>query len=180
MLHGPLPHRGDKPFMKMNWKATITWTAAIGLIVALGFAGGCRLDEIIMVDVPDAVQESANVGPQVSLRDAPAVREKHVFEFTQSLERFDENYADSALLYEIAASAFNTGFQMAIPAIGNVPGGMILVSALTGLGGLLLKRPGEGKAIQDASDAAWDEAAEVTRKTMLEALSNGNPTPQHR
>jgi hypothetical protein len=161
--------------MTMNWKAIGIWAVAIGAVVGLCFAGGCRLDEIITVDVPPEVQESTGVGPKVTLRDAPQVREKHIFNFTQGLDRFDENYADSSLLYEIASSALNSGAQIAVPALGEVPGGAILVGLLGGLGGLFLKRPGEGKAIKSAEDAGYDMGRAETLNSLREA-TNGNPT----
>ena len=170
--------KGSSPFtaiMKMNWKAIGVWSIALVAIVAASQMSGCTLGDIIPVDVPEGVQAVTGAPESVSLSETDFVREDFVTKTVRDLERFDANVADARFWEDIGLMLLNTGYEAAVPYLGTIPAGGVLLTLLGAIGGRYLKRPGEDARV----DAAWDEASEVTRKTILEALGNGNPTPQH-
>ncbi len=133
---------------------------ALALLFVLGVAlfSGCAVDEIITVDVPRDVQKTMSVGDRISLREARVLREELVEKNNAAVRKFDREIADGAFAEQLVGSAVNDVLPIAIPAVGNLPGGMILTGLLTALGAWFVPRPGEGKRIKAEHDKTWDEA----------------------
>jgi len=94
---------------------TVTiWAAVIGLIVAMSYAGGCSIDEIVTVDVPPNTREhfrenlEKQVPAEVTLRDARILRSEGDRMLKRRLEQqaADHQASNDALDAEIADGTF--------------------------------------------------------------------------
>lgn len=156
----------------------------ISLLVAMGFAGGCSLDEIVKVGVPPNTREhfrenlNTAVPARVSLRDARILRTEGDRKFKRQLEAqtadhlasndaLDAEIADGSFIESLIGSAVNTGIEANLPGLGAVPGGAILTTLLAGLGMWLAPRPGEAKRTKQAEDQGYD----LGRAETLDSLS---------
>lgn len=158
--------------MKANWQAIGVWTVAVLLMALASQMSGCNLADAIPVAVPEGVQAVTGAPESVSLSETDFVREDYVTKTVRDLQRFDENVADARFWEDLGLMLLNTGYDAAVPYLGTIPAGGVLLTLLGAIGGRYLKRPGEDARV----DAAWDEASEVTRKTIMEAMRNGNPS----
>lgn len=132
------------------------WLAPVLIVAALTLVGGCSLDEVIRVDVPRDVQKDMGVGSKISLRDARELRETLLERQQASIRAFDREIADGAFAEEFAGAAVNDLMPIALPAVGNLPGGAVLVGLVTGIAGLITRRPGDAKKIKEAEDSGYD------------------------
>lgn len=123
---------------------------------------GLDTGDFINVKVPGPVQKATGSGPTVSLNESEFVLEDYI----RHGERFSVEIADATERKAFLDSLVNMGTELAVPFVGELPGGAILTTLLFGAGGLLVgRKSGEAKAkvqlqdaIRQAADAAWDEA----------------------
>lgn len=154
-------------------KLAAIWTPAIALVLLLIAAQGCSLDEIITVDVPRDAQKTLNVGDKVTLRDARELREQLVERNNASVRAFDREIADGAFAEELGKATINDILPIAVPAVGTLPGGTILVGLMTGVAGLLTRRPGDSRKIKDVEKEAEDRGYDLGRSETIDTLSKG-------
>ena len=143
------------------------WVPALAVISAITLASGCSLDEVITVDVPRDVQKTMGTGDTVNLREARQLREQLVERQAASVRAFDREIADGAFQEELGGMVINDVLPIAIPAVGELPGGTVLVGLITGIAGLMTRRPGDGGKLKEAEDKGYDmgrtEAAELLK-----------------
>ena len=63
-------------------------------------------------------------------------------------EELDREIGDSVERYDFLASLADTGLGVLGQEASHIPGGGLLVAALGGLGGLFLRKPGDGKKLR--------------------------------
>lgn len=153
-------------------KSAIYWTPAIAVILLVFAAQGCTLDEMITVDVPRDAQKTLNVGERVTLRDARELREQLVERNNASVRAFDREIADGEWAEQLGQATVNDIMPIAVPAVGNLPGGMILTGLLTGLAGWFTRSPGTSKKIAQATKQAEDKGYDMGRSEALETLAS--------
>ena len=129
-------------------KPIAVWSLVIGLIAAMSFAGGCSRDEIVQVDVPREVRESTGSPARVSLREARDLLADYDAKHIAGRDRLIREINDGEYLAQLGVSAVNSGLDIAVPAIGTIPGGAILTTLLGGVAGYLTRRT--PKAVLDA------------------------------
>jgi len=152
-------------------KTAAIWTPVVGLVLLLTVMQGCSIDEIVTVDVPRDAQKTLGVGDKVTLRDARELREQLVERNNASLRSFDREIADGAFAEQLGTAAVNDVLPIAVPAVGNLPGGAVLVGLLTGVAGLLTRKPGEGKRLKEAEDKGYDMGRRETLESVKETRS---------
>ena len=163
-------------------KAFGVFLLACGLLVAMSFAGGCSLDEIVKVDVPPNTRAhysdnlDISVPPKVPLRDARILRaegdrklkekmESQAADHKASNDALDAEIADGTFIESLMGSAVNTGIGLAVPGLETVPGGAILTTLLAGLGMWLVPRPGEAKQKRESFNKGHAVASAVATRT---------------
>ena len=143
-----------------SMKALGVWALVVGLIVAISQMGGCSLDEMITVDVNKEVRDSTGAPPEVTLREARDLLEDYDAKHQIGRDRFVREINDGAFLEQLGISAVNQGIELSTPMIGNLPGGLILTSLLSGVGGFLMRRPSK-KQLDAEYDAGREEALDT-------------------
>ena len=134
----------------MDRKATICISGAVAVGLLVSVLQGCSLDEWVKVDVPEPVRVALNVpeGEAVSVGSAQVVRIRWAEFVERQTEELDQEIGDSVERYEFLASLADTGLGVLGQEASHIPGGGLLVAALGGLGGLFLRKPGDGKKLR--------------------------------
>ena len=134
----------------MDRKATICISGAVAVGLLVSVLQGCSLDEWVKVDVPEPVRVALNVpeGEAVSVGSAQVVRMRWAEFVERQTEELDQEIGDSVERYEFLASLADTGLGVLGQEASHIPGGGLLVAALGGLGGLFLRKPGDGKKLR--------------------------------
>lgn len=159
-----------------NHRATACFVMAA--LCALAFvAVGCTIDKLIRVDVPDEIQGALpDVGPKVTLREAPHTREQFALKAKHALESFDGNIEDAQILKEMFSIGAQFGMDQAGMAASTLPGGSLIVGALTTLGAFFVKRPGDkkpGEVAKEKEKSYAKGAEDAERKLRDQLLSLG-------
>ena len=134
----------------MDRKALICISGAVAAGLLVSVLQGCSLDEWVKVDVPEPVRVALNVpeGEAVSVGSAQVVRMRWAEFVERQTEELDQEIGDSVERYEFLASLADTGLGVLGQEASHIPGGGLLVAALGGLGGLFLRKPGDGKKLR--------------------------------
>ena len=169
-------------------KPIALWLLLAVLLLAMSYAGGCSLDEIVTVDVPTSTRAhfretlQTDVPAELTLRDARLLRAEGDRRFRQRLEAqaadhaasndaLDAQLADGAFIESLLGSTINTGLDVSLPYIGAVPGGAVLTTLIAGLGMWLAPRPGEARRQAEQAKAAEDKGYDLGRAEALDLLS---------
>lgn len=173
--------------METHMKAVAVWILPAGLLVAMSYAGGCSVDEIVTVRVPPNTrahfQDNLDkpIPAKLTLRDARILRNEADRRFKQKIQAqvadhaasndaLDAQIADGSLIEGLIGSAINTGIQASLPGLGAVPGGAILTTLIAGLGMWLVPRPGDAKRQAQQTKAAEDKGYDLGRRETLDSL----------
>jgi len=134
----------------MDRKATICLSGAVAAGLLVSVLQGCSLDEWVKVDVPEPVRVALNVpeGEAVSVGSSQVVRMRWAEFVERQTEELDQEIGDSVERYDFLASLADTGLGVLGQEASHIPGGGLLVAALGGLGGLFLRKPGDGKKLR--------------------------------
>lgn len=156
-------------YIKNNKTGVSVLVTAIILMLGLVAASGCRVADIVKVNVPQQVCESTGVKPVITLSKATHVRQQFIDDFTVALTEFDENIEGASAFHDLATSLLNTGMVAGQGALAGVPGGAFLLSFLTGIGGLYLKKPGTDIEMAQAKQASFNSGQRKARALLAEA-----------
>jgi hypothetical protein len=133
------------------------------LFMALATAcSGLDTGDFVRIKVDEPIRKAQGTAPTITLNESYRVLEDYV----RDGERFAADIQEAEERRAYLDSLVNMGAEIAVPVLGEVPGGAILTTLLFGAGGLLAgRKSGEAKAktelqtaIKQAADAAWDEA----------------------
>jgi hypothetical protein len=117
----------------------------VALTAAFASLNGCGLSSLIKVSVPSDVASATGTGTNVTLADAAYTWT----EWSQYVKRNTTELADSLATgeaqLEVLSSVTNMGLGALQENAGSFPGGALVVSALSLLGGLFLRKPGDTK-----------------------------------
>lgn len=142
----------------------------VALLAFMGAANGCQLDEIVQVPVNRQVREVTGAPSKVSVKESKYVLAEYQrkyqakladleSEYKGGLDQFVEDIDRQTTVVAFGDSLISEGVALAIPAVGNLPGGAILSSLLIGAGGLLVGRRYPSKS---AADRLWEEGRDDT------------------
>ena len=143
-----------------NNKAAMT-SAFITVLVAsfIILAQGCDLAQLVKVDVPRDMKVAVDVedlSKPISLAEAEMVWADWQRFVESNSEKF-RNAVDSANeRYTALSSITNIGLEFASQGASTLPGGAFLISGLTLITGLFLKRPGEDKRVSAENESSFN------------------------
>jgi len=139
----------------------------VSIIITFGIIttvlNGCNLESMVEVKVPPAVKTAINIPPNdfVSLEDADAAWtdwlayvNSNTKKFESAIHTANERYAVIKQITDIGMASLNT-------AAPGIPGGTVLLSVASLLGGLFLKRPGEDARVASEKEASYNKGMEV-------------------
>ena len=174
-------------------KTISVWLLTAGVLIAMSYAGGCSIDEIVTVNVPPNTRDhfrttlDTAVPAQVTLRDARILRsegdrriqqrlEAQLAEHAASNTALDAEIADGSFIESLIGSAIHTGIETSLPGLGAVPGGAILTTLLAGLGMWLVPQPGAARRETQRIKEAEDKGYDLGRDETLDSLGKVNAT----
>lgn len=134
-----------------DWTGVMFLALAGIMLGAMVLGSGCDTGDMIKVRPPASVV-GGDVKPVMSLNDAIAAYEQWKAAVVIEDRQWFEKLGKGVEVQSVLGSLISDGMAYAAPALGGLPGGALIVGALTGIGGLLLPKPGTQKRI----DAAYD------------------------
>lgn len=161
-------------WLKDNWKGVATFGSVFVLLIALGYAAGCSLGDVIKVRVPPNIAEVTGSPQLAPLNDAPSIRAKYVAFQAADLERFDEEVADKTFLFDLVSAGLNTGIGVGQGYLSTLPGGGIAAALLGGLGGLFISKPGEKKKLREQAKSEVQQAVAAEARVWQEKIDSYN------
>jgi hypothetical protein len=146
----------------------LTHPVLVVTIIVFAFIGmvalqGCNLASLVPVNVPPAVKTAVNI-PQddrVALDSADAVYEEWVAYVNLNTRKFETAIEDANERYLVLKQLTDIGLKTAGEHASGIPGGAILLSGLSLLGGLFLKRPGEDALVAKEKRDSYNKGLEV-------------------
>ena len=153
-------------FIKTRPGVVICITA---LLVAIGIVSamqGCNLASTVKVDVPQYVKTAIAETPEdidreYSLAEIDGVvyQWNHYIEI--NTERLQVAIDDANERYAFLSIMANIGLDAVSAEASNIPGGALLLSGLSLISGLFLKRPGEDARVSKEKQASYNKGLEV-------------------
>lgn len=156
----------------MNPSVAKALVIAAAVFVIFAAISGCEWGDMVRVDTPKNVQESRALPAKMPVNDA-------VYEYEDWLaatERDGRRWQAEIESASQIVAFLNTFSLRAIgelgPAVAGVPVLSALVPALVGLGGLLVRRPGDVSATdaKRQSDQNWDEAFQAGKQAVMDGI----------
>ena len=129
----------------MNKTAFLVGGVTLVLSVAMVFASGCSLGDLVQVRVPSGVQQSLAAPSQVTLNESTYTWDSWVHFVESNTEQFQDNIDRTNFVWGALSSAVNVGAESAQGPLSALPGGAALISGLSLLTGLFLNKPGAVK-----------------------------------
>ena len=155
--------------LSKNKGVMISGTLAILALAGVMSAQGCDFQSMVSFDVPRGVQKSIETEPKTSLADADVLLEEWTAFVELNTKQLSKNVEDAQGRLSIIESITSTGIGIASDSASALPGGAILVSGLSMLTGLFLKRPGEGKTVSKEKEKSYN-AGIAQGKALVEQL----------
>ena len=158
-----------------NNKAAAGFIASGAVVLAI-IAGmqGCRISDMVKVRVPPNIQRVTGSAPVVTLTEAPGIRSDAITLQTRAIAQFDDSIQRGQMWSDFKAAGLNLGVVMGEGAVAGIPGGGLLTSLLFGAGGLLLRKPGDGKLIKTLESDALGQATAALEKLADEKRASFN------
>lgn len=116
----------------------------LGILFLITFfltANACNLQDFVVVDAPKAVLDIAEVEGKLTLAEADKVWEEWQFFVETNTKYFEQAVRDAENRYATLHSLFSLSLNFGTEATQGLPYGGIILSALTGVAGLMLPTP---------------------------------------
>lgn len=145
--------------MKSEAKKPVWLGVAAAVVVgAMTAIAGCQVDDLIKFQTPAGVQRSIDVEEWVPVSKAETVFDEWQKFVELNTTRMQGAVEDGRERVALVASITDMGVQAASGPLSTVPGGAILVGALSMAAGIFVKRPGDKKREEEAIKKAVEEA----------------------
>lgn len=146
----------DRPqFMFM-----IAFTVLCAAILAL--LQGCNLASLVSVDVPPAVQVATAIPvDNVNLANVDMVWDDWKTYVESNTNKFERAIGDANERYAVLNQLTDIGLKTLEGEVSGIPGGTILLSGLSLLTGLFLKRPGEDARVAKEKRDSYNKGIEI-------------------
>lgn len=148
----------------MNKSAAIALAAALVGVAMMTAASGCSIGDFVQSDVPLDARKAEGLPPRLSHNDNVVAYESWIASVENTNAQWQESISDSAYIVELGSAFTIDALQLGEGYISALPLGTLGVGALSLLGGVLLPRPGEGKAREQAREQGKRETIEATRE----------------
>lgn len=153
-------------WFRKNILGSSLWLVAAGLAVAMLHMQGCQLTDLVPVDVPEEVQRATGAEESVSLTEAPMVAE----DYARAGAEFGVNIDEAYERFGFVRGLIETGVELGSEYF---PGGGVLLSALFGFGGLLMKGPGTSKEKEESFNAGLERGQANAERAIRVAREAG-------
>lgn len=154
-----------KSFIKDRPAAVVFFVTLLISAAVLATLQGCNLASLVKVEVPPAVRIAVQPPADVSLDNVDIVWEDwkvYVQSNTAKLQRGIDNANER---YAVIKQVVDIGISSAGGELSGIPGGTILLSGLSLLTGLFLKRPGEDSRVAKEKEASYNKGVETGSNT---------------
>lgn len=153
----------------MNQKALIMAVTTLGIAVGLVVAQGCDLRSMTNLKVPPDVKATIAQGPEDVDREYSLAEIDFVVTEWRSYVDRNNGYLlaavkDAEERYALAEGLINLGIGIGSDAASTLPGGALIVSGLTLMTGLFMKRPGEDKRVSKEKEDSYNAGLEEGRR----------------
>lgn len=151
-------------------KAAVACFSMAALCATIMFIVGCTADRLIKVSVPPGIQQELELpSSKVTLREAPHTRERYALEVQQNLETFDGNVDDATILFDMLSLGTQFGLNATKEGAATLPGGSLIVGALTTIGALFTRRPGDKSSneLRKEKERSYAKGAEDLKAQLL-------------
>ena len=156
--------------LKTNRRASALLVAAIGVMLLAIALQGCKLEDLVKVDVPKDVAAAIKSEDRISYSDSPAAWDDWQAYVDRESAKFAKSIDKGAEVAGLLRSLSETGLQIGQDAASTLPGGALISAALAGLGGLFLRRPGDANRERLEKEASYraglEKGKELAEATM--------------
>lgn len=158
--------------------AAVSWFCALFIaFAALMFVQGCQLRSLVKVDVPRDIRASLDVDDldkPITLAEVDQIWEDWNLYVQSNTARFTAAIKESEERYIVLQQLTDLGLGAAQQGLGGLPGGALLLSGLSLVTGLFLKRPGEDSRVSQEKQASYNAGIALAAKL---ALPSSPPQP---
>jgi len=156
--------------LKTNRRASALLVAAIGVMLLATTLQGCKLEDLVKVDVPKDVAAAIKSEDRISYSDSPAAWDEWQAYVDRESSKFAKNIDKGAEVAGFLRSLSETGLKISQDAASTLPGGAVISAALAGLGGLFLRRPGDANRERLEKESSYraglEKGKELAEATM--------------
>jgi len=145
----------------MNWLKN-NKMATTSILVVILFAGvaltvqGCDLQKMVKLDVPKDVSSALDTDEQSTLADAPMLWEDWTVYVEKNSKRLSSSIKEAESRYSLISSITEMGIGIASDHASVLPGGTFIVSGLSLMAGLFMKRPGDDKKVGKEKEKSFN------------------------
>jgi hypothetical protein len=163
-----------RSFIHNNQQACLMATLCAAFITITVVCSGCDLQKMVKVDTPRAVVIATAVSPEdvdreITLAEAQDTWDDWVQYVESNTDRFRRAIDDAEDRFVKISSLVDLGLSSAQAPIAGLPGGAVILSALTGLTGLFLRRPGDADRLAKEKRDSYNAGIEIGAKMTAEA-----------
>ena len=140
---------------------------AVAVCLFLVFVGltGCDLRSAITVDTPPGVQKALGI-EDATLATAPQVVADWNAYIESNSQQLGSSISAAESRYVALRSVADIGLQAAASGSATLPGGALILSVLTGLGGLFLNKPGTADAVRKEKEDSYNAGLEQGKELL--------------
>ena len=151
-----------------NKNAVIAGGVSVIAFVFVMAIQGCDLQKMIKFDVPRGGQKTVDVGEQESLASASVVFQQWSNFVDMNSKQLSANIEDAEGRLRLINNLTSMGIGALGDASSGIPGGAIMMSALSLLTGWFLKRPGEEKRVNVEKEDSYNAGLEMAKELIEE------------
>tara|TARA_R110001632_G_scaffold127001_1_gene240750 strand:- start:40 stop:558 length:519 start_codon:yes stop_codon:yes gene_type:complete len=158
-------------WFKDNRNAVLLACSTLILLGVVSGAAGCSLQDFIKVDVPEDVQLVTDAPVQISLADAQFIWDEWEGFVDRNTNELAIAIGDAEQRYQTLSNVTSMGIEALTVQAGQIPGGAILVTGLSLLTGLFLKKPGTDKVVAGEKENSYNAGIESGKKLAIELMT---------
>jgi len=158
-------------WIKENRNAVMLACATLILLGVASGAAGCSLQDLIKFDVPPAVSQVTDAPERASLSDAQFIWDEWQKHVDSASNQLAKSVGEANERYEILSNLTSMGVEALSVQAGQFPGGAILVTGLSLLTGLFLKKPGTDKAVAGEKENSYNAGISAGKKMAIELMT---------
>ncbi len=128
--------------------------------LALFILNGCNLKSAIVVDVPPGVSSSIGLENPAKLSQADQIAADWESFVTRNSRLLATAISDADERYVALKSITDLGLQAAAAGTATLPGGALLLSGLTLMGGLFIPKPGAATQLRQEKEDSYNAGLE--------------------
>lgn len=143
---------------------------AIGTAIFVFFAAvaGCDWGDAVRAETPPRIAQERQIADSIPLNDAVYEYEDWLSDTRRDGERWKAEIEKASQIVAFLDTFTLRALGELGPAVAGVPVLSALVPAVVGIGGLMLKRPGDKSGIE--ADKLWDEAFAAGKQAALDGV----------